>query len=111
VKGIVDVARVDDLDLRARSMLPIAMGLVLEFAAGRPTGAYYALVASAGGLAVVVGNAALAPLYQLAYAPSITALAPWLLLSVLGAVAAMFVRRFIPQHPAAASVRKDRQKA
>jgi len=50
-------------------------GLVLEFAAGRPTGAYYGLFASAGGLAVVIGNAGLAPLYELAYAPLI-ALAP-----------------------------------
>ena len=102
---------VTGLALGNMCVLPMAMGLVLEFAAGRPTGAYYGLVASAGGLAVVVGNAALAPLYELAYTPSITALAPWLLLSVLAAVAALFIRRFIPKHPAAASVRKDRQKA
>lgn len=77
-------------------VMPMAMGLVMEFAAGRPTGAFYGLLASAGGLAVVVGNAALAPLYELAYAPSMTAFAPWLLLSLLGATTATFIRRFVP---------------
>ena len=41
----------------------MAMGLVMGFAAGRPTGAYYGLLATAGGVAVVIGNAVLAPLY------------------------------------------------
>jgi hypothetical protein len=72
------------------------MGLVLEFAGGRPTGAYYGLLASAGGMAVVLGNAALAPLYELAYTPSATAFAPWLLLSLLGATTATVIRRFVP---------------
>jgi MFS family permease len=76
---------VTGLALGNMCVLPMAMGLVLEFAAGRPTGAYYGLLASAGGLAVVIGNAALAPLYELAYTPSITAPAPWLLLSAFGA--------------------------
>jgi hypothetical protein len=84
---------------------------VLEFAAGRPTGAYYGLVASAGGLAVVAGNAALAPLYELAYAPSSTALAPWLLLSLLAAITATFIGRFLPKIPAVAPVRRERQNA
>lgn len=44
----------------------------------------YGLLASAGGLAVVIGNAALAPLYELAYVQGTTALAPWLLMSLLG---------------------------
>jgi MFS family permease len=102
---------VTGLALGNMCVLPMAMGLVLEFAAGRPTGAYYGLLASAGGLAVVVGNAALAPLYELAYTPSITALAPWLLLSLLGAITAIFIRRFVPKSPATAPVRRDRQHA
>ena len=77
-------------------VMPMAMGLVMEFAAGRPTGAYYGLLASAGGLAVVLGNAALASLYELAYTPSATAFAPWLLLSLLGATTATVIRRFVP---------------
>jgi MFS family permease len=102
---------VTGLSLGNMCVLPVAMALVLEFAAGRPTGAYYGLVASAGGFAVVIGNAALAPLYELAYAPSITALAPWLLLSLLAAITATFIRRFLPKHPAVAPVERERQNA
>jgi MFS family permease len=79
---------------------PVAMGLVLEFAAGRPTGAFYGLLASSGGLAVVIGNAALAPLYELASAPSINAGAPWLVLCLYAAVSATVISRFLPKSPA-----------
>ncbi len=80
--------------------MPMAMGLVLEFAAGRPTGAYYGLLATAGGLAVIIGNAVLAPpLYEHAYTPSITALPPWLLMSLFAAITATFIRRFVPNRP------------
>lgn len=89
----------------------MAMGLVLKFSAGRPTGAYYGLLASAGGLAVAIGNTALAPLYELAYTPSITAPAPWLLLSLLGATTATFIRRFVPKSPAHAAIRRKIQTA
>ena len=88
-------------------VLPVAMGLVLEFAGGRPTGAYYGLLASAGGLAVVLGNTALAPLYELAYTPSATALAPWIFLSALGAITAAFIRLFIPASSVHHSLRQD----
>jgi MFS family permease len=90
-------------------VMPMAMGLVLEFSAGRPTGAYYGVLASAGGLAVVIGNAALAPLYELASTPSITAAAAWLLMSLLGAITATFIRRFVPKSPARAVVRREFQ--
>ena len=89
----------------------MAMGLVLEFSAGRPTGAYYGLLASAGGLAVVIGNTALAPLYELAYTPSVTAPAPWLLMSLLGAITATFIRRFVPKSPANAAIGRKLQTA
>ena len=87
---------VTGLALGNMCVMPMAMGLVMEFAAGRPTGAYYGLLATAGGLAVVVGNAALAPLYELAYTPSIAALPPWLLLSLFAAITATFIGRFVP---------------
>ena len=87
-------------------VMPMAMGLVMEFAAGRPTGAYYGLLATAGGLAVVIGNAVLAPLYEPAYKPSIAALPPWLLLSLFAAVTATFIRRFVPD-----SARRDRHQS
>jgi MFS family permease len=92
-------------------VMPMAMGLVLEFSAGRPTGAYYGLLASAGGLAVVIGNAALAPLYELASTPSISAAAAWLLMALLGAITATFIRRFVPKAPARAVVRREFQTA
>jgi MFS family permease len=98
---------VSGLALGNMCVMPMAMGLVMEFAAGRPTGAYYGLLASAGGLAVVLGNAALAPLYELAYTPAITAFAPWLLLSLLGATTAIFIRRFVPS--GVTSVRRQRK--
>jgi MFS family permease len=100
---------VTGLALGNMCVTPMAMGLVLEFSAGRPTGAYYGLLASAGGLAVVVGNTALAPLYELAYTPSMTALAPWLLLSLLGAITATFIRGFVPQSAARTATRRELQ--
>ena len=45
---------------------PTAMRLVLDFAGGRPTGAYYGLLASCGGAMVLIGNTAMAPLYEFA---------------------------------------------
>jgi MFS family permease len=98
---------VTGLALGNMCVTPMAMGLVLEFSAERPTGAYYGLLASAGGLAVVIGNAALAPLYELAYTASITALAPWLVMSLLGAITATFIHRFVPKSPARAVVRQE----
>ncbi|MGF4046233.1 MFS transporter [Paenarthrobacter nitroguajacolicus] len=90
---------VTGLALGNMCVMPMAMGLVLEFAAGRPTGAYYGLLATAGGLAVIIGNAVLAPLYEHAYTPSITALPPWLLMSLFAAITATFIRRFVPNRP------------
>ncbi|MFI2563502.1 MFS transporter [Paenarthrobacter sp. NPDC018779] len=88
---------VTGLALGNMCVLPMAMGLVLEFSAGRPTGAYYGLLASAGGLAVVIGNTALAPLYEEATEPSSMAAAPWLLLALLGVTSAVFIGKFIPK--------------
>ena len=102
---------VTGLALGNMCVMPMAMGLVLEFSAGRPTGAYYGLLASAGGLAVVMGNTALAPLYELASEPSVTAASPWLLLSLLGVTTAIFIRRFVPTSPARAADRRELQSA
>ena len=102
---------VTGLALGNMCVTPMAMGLVLEFSAGRPTGAYYGLLASAGGLAVVIGNTALAPLYELAYTPSNAAFAPWLLTSLLGAITATFIRRFVPKSAARSAIRREFQTA
>lgn len=44
-----------------------------------------------------MGNTALAPLYELAYAPSLTAAAPWLLMALLAATSAAAINRFLPK--------------
>lgn len=105
------IVLITGLALGNMCVMPMAMGLVMEFAAGRPTGAYYGLLASAGGLAVVVGNAALAPLYELAYTPANTAFAPWLLLSSLGAITATVICRFVPNSAASVRQQMERQTA
>jgi MFS family permease len=90
------------LTLGHMCVTPVAMGLVLEFSAGRPTGAFYGLLSSAGGVAVLLGNTALAPLYELAYAPSLAAAAPWLLMTLLAAMSAAAINRFLPKAKAKA---------
>lgn len=96
------------LSLGHMCVTPVAMGLVLEFSAGRPTGAFYGLLSSAGGLAVLLGNTALAPLYELAYAPALTSAAPWLLMTLLAATSAAAINRFLPKTKGAlASVSKQ----
>lgn len=85
------------LSLGHMCVTPVAMGLVLEYSAGRPTGAFYGLLASAGGVAVLLGNTALAPLYELAYTQSMTAAAPWVLLTLLAGISAAAINRFLPK--------------
>lgn len=68
---------------------PFVSDLVPNFAGGRPTGAYYGAVASAGGLAVLIGNMALGPLLDAAIVPQPAASLPWLLLAVLPLLSAL----------------------
>lgn len=97
LKLLPAVVLVTGLCLGNMCVAPVAMGLVLDFAAGRPTGAFYGLLASCGGLMVLAGNTALGPLYELAGQPSSGAGAwPWLLIGLLAAVSAVGIRRFIP---------------
>ena len=85
------------LSLGHMCVVPVAMGLVLDFAAGRPTGAYFGLLASCGGTAVLLGNAVLAPLYEHAATPSATAAAPWLVTALLATTSAATIRLFLPR--------------
>ena len=87
---------VTGLALGHMCVTPLAMGLVIEFASGRPTGVYYGLLASCGGIAVLLGNSVLAPLYEGASTISVAAAAPWLLMSALAAVSAGALHRFLP---------------
>ena len=93
------------LSLGHMCVVPIAMGLVLDFASGRPTGAYFGLLASCGGIAVLLGNAVLAPLYEHAATPSPTAAAPWLFTALLAATSAAAIRRFLPPAPRGGRIR------
>ncbi|MFB9822097.1 MFS transporter [Arthrobacter ramosus] len=75
---------------------PVAMDLVLDFASGRPTGAYYGLLASCSGTMVLLGNVVLAPLYEQATTPSLTAASPWLVSAIFAITSATLIHRFLP---------------
>lgn len=70
---------------------PIAMDLVPQFAGERPTGVYFGALASAGGLAVLVGNLALAPVLELGLVSGHPASIPWLALATVPAVGALAI--------------------
>lgn len=92
-------ALVTALSLGHMCVTPLAMALVVDFAGGRPTGAFYGLLASAGGMAALLGNVALAPLYEHASTPSLWAATPWLLVVLLAVLSAVAIRRFLPPVP------------
>lgn len=73
--------------------MPTALSVVPAFAAGRPTGSFYGLLATAGGITVLVGNLAVGRLTDLADAHPAAAPLPWLLLAVLPAISAIVVGR------------------
>ena len=70
---------------------PIAMDIVPRFAAGRPTGIYYGAIASAGGLAVLLGNVLIGPSLELALETGPRAAWPWLALAVVPAMGAVAI--------------------
>jgi MFS family permease len=90
------LALVTGLCLGNMCATPTAMRLVLDFACGRPTGAYYGLLASCGGAMVLIGNTAMAPLYEFADQTSTAAASPWLFTGVIAVVSAVAIRRFLP---------------
>ena len=76
--------------LTAGQMLagPVAQALVPVLAAGRRLGAYFGLLASAGGLAVLVGSTAVGALLDVAVAPPVVA---WLVLAAVPLVSAAVI--------------------
>lgn len=76
-------------------VVPVAMSLVLDFSRGRPSGIYYGLLASAGGCAVLLGNALLGPLYAGAAQPGTGALWPWAVMAAVAAVPAVGLPRLL----------------
>lgn len=93
------VVLVTGLALGHMCVAPTAMAAVLEFAAGRATGAYYGLLSSCGGALVLLANVALGPLYEQAATPSAAAAMPWLVIAVLTATSAAVTRFFLPVKP------------
>lgn len=70
---------------------PAGMQQVHGFAGTRPLGAYYGLLASCGGLAVLLGNSLIGMLRD-----TLGSASGWMLLVLLTAVAATFLPRFLP---------------
>lgn len=95
-EALPSLALVTGLCLGNMCATPTAMRLVLDFAGTRPTGAYYGLLASCGGVMVLVGNTLMGPLYELADQPSTAAASPWLATAVVAVVSAVAIRRFLP---------------
>ncbi|MDO5645762.1 MAG: MFS transporter [Dermabacter sp.] len=72
---------------------PTALAAVADFAGHAPTGAYHGLVATAGGIAVLAGNAAVGPLLDPARsAVSGTPASGWIALTAVLAASALLVR-------------------
>lgn len=70
---------------------PAGMREVHGFAGARPLGAYYGLLASCGGLAVVCGNSLIGVLRD-----TVGSTSGWVVLILLAAAAAVFLPRFLP---------------
>jgi MFS family permease len=69
--------------------VPVAQDLVPRLAGERRLGAHFGVLASAGGLAVLVGSTAVGALLDLAAVPQPAASVPWLVLAALPAASAV----------------------
>lgn len=101
------------LTLGQMTVVPVAMGQVGRFAGDRPTGAWYGLLATAGGVAVLLGSLVTGPFLDQARHAAPGAGTAWWLMAVFPAVSAvvlvvLFRRLRRPPHllvrPAAAGV-------
>ncbi|WP_423919311.1 MFS transporter [Frigoribacterium sp. 2-23] len=72
---------------------PVVLGLVPVFAGARPLGSWYGLLASCGGVAVLLGNVGLGALYPLAETTAPSAALPWLALAAVAVVPALVAPR------------------
>lgn len=75
---------------------PLVLSLVSYFAPERRWGSYYGLLATLGGVCVLVGNALLGALYPFADVPTALASAPWAVLAVLPLLPVWLAPRLIP---------------
>jgi MFS family permease len=77
---------------------PTGLGLVPGFARGRATGVYFGLLATGGGIAVLLGNLVAGALFEAgraAEAPPVAPLLPWVFLATLPLAAAVLVPRVL----------------
>lgn len=75
---------------------PLVLSLVPRLGPDGRLGSYYGLLATCGGLAVLIGNTALGGLFDRALAPGPAAAAPWTVLALVPVVSAVLVPRLIP---------------
>ncbi|WP_051196433.1 MFS transporter [Jonesia quinghaiensis] len=81
---------------------PLALSTVPLIASTTPGAAHYGLLATMGGIAVLIGNTALGPLYDLALTPQTAAILPWLALTLAAVAAAITLPRIVHKHSVAA---------
>lgn len=74
-------------------LVPAAKAVVPHFAHPRMHGAYYGLLASAGGVAVLLGSLGLGALFELARTPNPWAWVPWAVLTVVPLASALAMLR------------------
>ncbi len=75
---------------------PLVLSLVPRFGPDVRMGSYYGLLATCGGLAVLIGNTALGGLFDRALVAGPSASAPWVVLALLPVASAVLVPRLIP---------------
>lgn len=78
---------------------PVALDLVPRFAGERAWGSYYGLLATCGGVVVLVLSVPLGAGYAAAQEPGPLAALPWAALAVLPLVSAVGVRALLRRHP------------
>lgn len=76
------------LTLGQMTVVPVAMDQVGRFAGDRPSGAYYGLLATAGGIAVLLGSFVVGPFLDLARQPAAGAGTAWWLMALFPALSA-----------------------
>lgn len=84
-------------------LTPLVLSLVPRFGPRECWGAYYGLLATCGGVAVLVGNTFLGSLYSLADVPTPSAAWAWAVLAALPLISGSFVPLLIPPSAPAGS--------
>ncbi|MFT3877402.1 MAG: MFS transporter [Propioniciclava sp.] len=75
---------------------PTALSTVPAFAAGRPTGSFFGLLSTMGGVAVLLGNLVVGSLLDAGAAWPLGAALPWVALALLPLISAIGIGRVIP---------------